>query len=222
MRTSRKQTSAAGSGVHLVRPGATGQVFTATPGANARRAGERADQRRWMTASAPWTAFPSSDHVRSDVNPLAHKPARSPVAVPAEVADAFGRSGRHGGQAGVPGGNPQTSQCVKVPPGASGPGISMATSWVPDGALHCRRGSRFAPSQVNSRGNAPRARSGLETVSGRNLPVWSRSLPNLHIRSAAVWARLGRAHRAGLRSGRRQAGVRANRPGEQCEFPYPS
>ena len=40
----------------------------ATPGANARRPGERADQRRRMTASAPRTAFPSSDGVRSDVN----------------------------------------------------------------------------------------------------------------------------------------------------------
>ena len=71
----------------------------------------------------------------------------------------------------MPGGNPQTSQCVKVPPGALGPGVSMATSWVPDGGvLHCRRGSRFAPSQVNSRGNVLRGRSGLETVSGQECP----------------------------------------------------
>jgi len=32
----------------------------------------------------------------------------------------------------------------------------------------------------------------------------------------------GQAHRAGLRSGRRPARGRASRPGEQCEFLYPS
>jgi hypothetical protein len=53
----------------LPRPAwGNGAVCPATPGANARRPGERADQRRWMTASAPWTAFPSSDDVRPDVN----------------------------------------------------------------------------------------------------------------------------------------------------------
>ena len=42
---------------------------------------------------------------------------------------------------------------------------------VPDGGvLHCRRGRRFAPSQVNSVGNAPAARSGLKTVSGEGCP----------------------------------------------------
>jgi len=66
-----------------------------------------------------------------------------------------------------PGGSPSTSQCVKVPPGASGSSISMASSWVPGGGvLHSRRRSRLEPSRVNARGNVPPGRSGLEAVSG--------------------------------------------------------
>jgi hypothetical protein len=58
---------------------------------------------------------------------------------------------------------PPGSGCQAAP----GPGISTASSRVPDGGvLHCRRGSRFAPSQVNSRGTVPPARSGLVAVSG--------------------------------------------------------
>src|SRR6185437_12151916 len=73
------------------------------------------------------------------------------------------------------GGIPYTSQCVKVPPGASGSSISTASSGVPDGGvLHCRRGRRFAPSQVNSVGNAPAARSGLKTVSGGRMSLTGR------------------------------------------------
>jgi hypothetical protein len=51
----------------------------------------------------------------------------------------------------------------------------MASSWVPEGGvLHWRRGTRPAPSHVNSRGNLCPARSGLETVSEEECPVAAR------------------------------------------------
>src|SRR5262249_25039785 len=73
------------------------------------------------------------------------------------------------------GGIPYASQCVKVPLGASMSIISIAHSRVRDGGvLHSRRGRRFAPSQVNSRGTVPPERSGLETLS-RAESCWSGS-----------------------------------------------
>src|SRR5216117_1176810 len=99
------------------------------------------------------------------------------------------------------------SQWVKVPPGASGSSISTASSWVPDGGvLHCRRGGRFAPSQVNSRGNVPPARSGLVTVSGGGISVTG----TIHCRTSASGKQQqgqdgpGASRRAP--QGRRQAG----------------
>jgi hypothetical protein len=65
--------------------------------------------------------------------------------------------------------------------GASGSSISVTSSTVPGGGVvHCRRGRRLAPSQVNSRGKALRGRSGLEAVSREDHPRGRCSLSNLH------------------------------------------
>ena len=91
------------------------------------------------------------------------------------------------------------SQWVKVPPGASGSSISTASSWVPDGGvLHCRRGRRFAPSQVNSRGNVPPARSGLVTVSGEGFPWLGPFTAGPPHPVSSSRDKTAHAHRAGL------------------------